>query len=231
MTQNTGTPTTVVLVRHGETPGNRDQRYQTYDTPLSETGRVQAARVAERLVAAGPFAALYTSDLERTHETARAIGVALGLAPVTTAALRELDTGDHKGRPRAEVEAEAPGWLAAWVEGGGRERMPGPEGEGVAEVYARATAFFDEVCARHPGERVVLVSHGWTLAVLLAQIHGWDHHDAFAERRIALHNTAVSVVEVDADGARRCLLLGCTAHLSETPGLPLLVSEVRSAEA
>src|SRR5436309_13776547 len=87
-------PTTLVLVRHGETAGNRDRRFQTYDTPLSDTGRAQAQRVAERLAAEGPFDALYASDLARTRETAEAIGARLGLTPVFTPALRELDTGD-----------------------------------------------------------------------------------------------------------------------------------------
>ena len=205
--------TTAYLVRHGET--RRDRRFATDDTPLSEQGRTQAAKVAARLAAEGPFHALYTSDLRRTHETALAIGAALHLEPVTDRALRELDTGDYKGRPLGEVEAERLGWLAAWIGSGGRERMSGAGGEGVAEVHARVTAFFREMLARHPGERVVVVSHGWTLAVLLAHAYDWDQHAAFAARGFAVPSAAVSVVEVDRAGTHRCTLLGDIAHLSD----------------
>lgn len=207
--------TTVYLVRHGATAGDRDRRFATDDMPLSAQGHAQAEKVAARLAREGTFHALYTSDLRRTYQTARAIGAALHLEPVPERALRELDLGEYKGRLLAELEAERPGWLAAWIEAGGRERMPGTGGEGVAQVHARVTAFFGDLRARHPGERVVVVSHGWTLAVLLAHVHDWDHHAAFAARRITLPNTAVSIVEVDATGAHCCTLLGDSAHLGD----------------
>src|SRR5262245_61361117 len=191
-------PTTLVLVRHGETAGNRERRFQTYDTPLSDTGRAQAQRVAERLAAEGPFDALYASDLARTRETAETIAARLGLTPVFTRALRELDTGDFKGMLRDEIDARQPGHLQGWIAAGGAERMPGEAGECVADVHARTAAFLEEVCARHPGGRVLLVSHGWALSILLYHVHGWDRTESFAAQRISLNNTAVSVVEVDA---------------------------------
>ena len=60
-------PSVLVLVRHGETAGNRNGHYQTYDTPLSDVGRAQAARLAERLRREGSARALYASDLARMH--------------------------------------------------------------------------------------------------------------------------------------------------------------------
>src|SRR6266508_5573786 len=111
----------LVLVRHGETAGNRDGRYQTYDTPLSDLGRAQAARVAERLAAEGPVHALYSSDLTRTMETAAVIGARLGLRPIPERALRELDVGAWKGYAHAEIEGGYPGGLTAWIAAGGSE--------------------------------------------------------------------------------------------------------------
>lgn len=205
--------TTIVLVRHGETMGNRDRRYQTYDTPLSDLGRAQAVKVAERLASESPAVALYTSDLLRTRETAEAIGARLGLTPIPTPRLRELDTGAFKGRMHAEIEAETPGFIEGWVTSGGRGRLPGVEGESVADVAARMQAQFDEMVQRHRGERVIAVSHGWAISILLAHIHGWDLHEAFAERRVQLQNTAVSVAEITTSNERTCTLLGCVAHL------------------
>lgn len=204
-------PTTVYLVRHGETEGNRVRRYQPYNTPLSEEGRRQAQFVAERLAAEGPFVALYTSDLSRTQETAAIIAAQLGLVPIPDPRLRELDPGDWKGSLYDEIETHFPGHREQWIASGGLERLPGAEGESTAEVRERVTAAFDEVVARHPGAQVILVSHGWALAILLAAIHDWGHADAFREQRIRLGNTSVSVVEVA--GRRRCTLLNCTRHL------------------
>ena len=211
-------PTTLILVRHGETQGNREGRFQTYDVPLSKEGRAQAERVAARLAAGPRVHAIYSSDLRRTMETAAIIGARLGLAPVADPALRELDVGDWKGVMRTELEERHPGFLEQWVAGGGVERMPGPAGECVADVARRVSAFFDAVVARHRGERVVLVSHGWALTILLAYVHGWDHAEAFSSRRVILGNTALSIVEVDEAGERRCTLLGCTEHLDEAVG-------------
>lgn len=213
-------PTTVYLVRHGETPGNRLRRYQPYDTPLSEQGREQARLVAERLAhpGEGPFTALYASDLARTMETARTIGARLGLQPIPEPRLRELDTGDWKGTLYEEIEARYPGRRDAWIGAGGLERMPGATGESTGDVYARVTAAFDEIVARHAGDRVIAVSHGWALAMLMAAVHGCDHAEAFREQRFQFSNTAVSVVEVDAEGVRRCTLLNCTRHLPVLAG-------------
>lgn len=215
--------TQVYLVRHGETPGNKLRRYQPYDTPLSDDGRDQARHVAERLAADGPFSALYTSDLARTMETATMIGARLGLAPIADRRLRELDTGDWKGSAYTDVEERFPGHRDRWIAGGGVERLPGAAGESTTDVIGRMSTAFDDLLARHPGERLIAVSHGWALALLLAAIHTWDPAESFRDQRIQLGNTAVSIVEVDPDGARRCTLLGCVEHLppvATTDGSP-----------
>ncbi len=207
--------TTLVLIRHGETAGNREGRFQTYDTPLSDVGRAQAVRLAERIVSEWPVQAIYTSDLARAWETAVILGGRLGLTPSVDPALREVDVGDWKGLLRAEVEDQYPGGFQGWLAGGGLERLPGEAGECIEDVARRVAACIDRIVAAHPGERVVVISHGVTLAVLLSQIHGWDRVEALVGRRVQLGNTAVSIVEVDIAGERRCVLLGCTAHLDE----------------
>ena len=203
--------TEIYLVRHGETPGNRYRRYQPYDTPLSDDGRGQARRVADWLAAAGPFTALYTSDLARTMETAAAINAKLDLEPIQDPRLRELDTGDWKGAMYTDIETRYPGHRDRWIAAGGIERLPG--GESTTDVHTRMLSALDNIIAHHPGERVIVVSHGWALALLLYAVHGWDHAEAFRDQRIQLHNTAVSVLHITADGARTCALLNGTQHL------------------
>ncbi|HZU76136.1 MAG TPA: histidine phosphatase family protein [Dehalococcoidia bacterium] len=210
--------TTLYLVRHGETMGNRVRRYQPYDTPLTDEGRAQARLVAARLAEEGPFAALYASDLTRTLETAAAIGEQLGLRLVPDPRLRELDCGDWKGVLYTEIEARFPGHRERWIAAGGLERLPGPEGESTTDVHARVTAAFNEYVTRHAGGRVILVSHGWALGMLLAAIEDVHYADAFREQRYQFGNTSVTIVEVDNGGVRRCSLRNCTRHLVVAAG-------------
>ena len=212
---------TIYLVRHGETEGNREARIQPYETPLSSRGLEQAHLVAERLAAEDPFTALYTSDLTRARQTAGLIGESLGIQPMPDSRLRELDMGDWKGYLHAEVGRHFAYSRDEWVAGGGLERLPGAAGESTTDVVARmSTAFWDAVRS-HPDERVILVSHGWALMLLLAALFGEDHAAAFREQRRRLANTSVTVFEAEAEIACVCSLLDCTQHLDGTEVTPL----------
>jgi probable phosphoglycerate mutase len=206
-------PTRLVLVRHGETASNRERRFQGYDVPLSAIGREQAARVAARLTDAGPVDALYTSDLARAAETAAVVAVRGRRRPVIDRALRELDVGDLKGRLHREFEQEYPGGYEGWIAGGGSPRLPGPAGESLDDLVARAVPVLERLLAGHPGERVIVVSHGLTLGVLLAHAHGWDQREAFATRRVRFLNTAVSEIHQDTAGRLTCPVVACVDHL------------------
>ena len=71
--------TRVLAIRHGETAWNVDTRIQGHlDIPLNDTGRWQAARLAQAL-AGERIAAIYSSDLQRAHATAQALGAATGV--------------------------------------------------------------------------------------------------------------------------------------------------------
>ena len=205
--------TQLVLVRHGETPANRDRRFQPYATPLSDLGRAQAARVGERLAAGPPASALYTSDLARAAETAAIIGAHLGLDPRVAPVLRELDVGDLKGHPHGVAEGIHPGGYEGWIAGGGLARLPGPDGECLDDLVARVVPWLVGLHAAHPGQRVVVVSHGLTLGVAIAHLLGWEQREAFRTRRVRLLNTAVTEIELATAGPAQCRLLACAAHL------------------
>ena len=100
--------TTLLLVRHGETDWNRDERFQGQaNPPLNETGRAQAVGLSVAL-AATPLGAVYTSPLERAFVTAEIIAAPHDLEPVMVAQLREMYDGSWEGLTRAEVEARFP---------------------------------------------------------------------------------------------------------------------------
>ncbi|HEX9371110.1 MAG TPA: histidine phosphatase family protein, partial [Roseiflexaceae bacterium] len=99
--------TTFFVIRHGETDWNLNGRWQGHaDVPLNQVGRVQARRLADRLLRDGArIDAIYSSDLKRAWETARAVAAALDLAPRLDPSLREIDVGSWSGLTSTEVLA------------------------------------------------------------------------------------------------------------------------------
>ena len=93
------------LVRHGETDWNLTERIQgQVDVPLNATGRRQVSHLAKRLTDL-PLDAIYSSDLARTHETARIIAADRDIAIATDPDLREFSFGEWEGLTAEEIEA------------------------------------------------------------------------------------------------------------------------------
>ena len=112
--------TRLIAIRHGETAWNVDTRIQgQLDIGLNEHGHWQA-RQAARALAEEPIAAIYSSDLSRAFDTARAIGAAVGLDPTPHIGLRERAFGIFEGRTWAEIETNWPDDTRRW-----RDREPG----------------------------------------------------------------------------------------------------------
>src|SRR5213592_1883065 len=89
----------LLLVRHGETVWNQENRWQGQaDVPLSENGQAQAQCLAQRLLAERrQIHALYTSDLSRAFRTAEIVGTTLGMTPLREEGWREMDIGRWSG--------------------------------------------------------------------------------------------------------------------------------------
>ncbi len=147
----------VLLLRHGQSEWNAQQRWQGHgDPPLTELGRVQAREAAARLASAR-IARIVTSDLLRAAETASVIGTLLGLAPERDARWRERDIGTWAGFTRDEIEARWPAEYAHFRSDDEHARPGG--GESDAMLRARAHDALTALRARHPGVRVLVVTH------------------------------------------------------------------------
>ncbi len=148
----------LLLVRHGQSVWNADNRWQGQaDPPLSELGEEQARDAAERLGDVA-FSADVASDLRRARRTAEILAEALRLQVRVDAGLREIDVGDWTGLTRAEIEARWPGELAAWSEG--RSESP-LGGETRTHLVDRARASLARLATAVPaGDRVLVVTHG-----------------------------------------------------------------------
>ena len=156
---------TVLLARHGETDDNRPPlRFQGWrDTPLNDTGRRQAAELAERVVSEG-IDSLWSSDLVRASETAAIVGARLGVEVRLDARLREANRGRWEGRLFEDVARDEPTLYAEWMRAGDGWRFPG--GESLLEQQQRVHACVEDI--RATAELPALaVCHGGSIRVML----------------------------------------------------------------
>lgn len=190
--------TQIVLVRHGETDWNRENRFQGHaDPPLNETGRAQARDLATDL-RGERFAAVYTSPLRRAHETALILGGAFALAPIPDPALKEVDVGSWSGLTRAEVETRHPEGFARWLAYG----HGWDDGETYDELGARVVTGLVSIAARHAEASVLAVTHGGPIRSALAAAE----RVSFDEARRSIHvvgNCAVVRLAVREGALRR----------------------------
>lgn len=153
--------TRFLIVRHGQTEWNVAGRIQGHrDSPLTAEGRAQARAVAARL-AGEPLAALYSSDLGRTVDTATPTAHALGLPIATDPRLRERALGVFEGLTFGEAEARFPDRFARYKRRDPHEDMD--TGESLLQMRARVDAALRDYAARHPGGTVMVVTHGGVL--------------------------------------------------------------------
>ncbi len=186
------------MARHGETDWNRESRFQGHaDTQLNESGREQAQELADRL-ARERITVVYASPLARALETAEIVAGRLGLDVETVEGLREVDVGSWSGLTRAEIEERFPEGFRRWIE----FDHGWDGGESYEELGVRVLAALRKLAARHPEERVLVVSHGGPMRAALASASASSYADA---RRLAkpIGNCDVAVFRFEEDELRR----------------------------
>jgi broad specificity phosphatase PhoE len=158
----------LILVRHGESAGNRDRIFalDPHSLPLTELGYAQARAAAALIARDFDAQVVISSPFIRARETARMIAEALQLPVAVEPNLYERDVGAHKGlsydslEGAADYDARQP-----WVF---RPR----EGESYLQVQARVAPILDRLAAEHPSKDVVIVSHGGVMMTLWAHVTG-----------------------------------------------------------
>jgi probable phosphoglycerate mutase len=166
------------------------------DIPLNEEGRRQAERLGIRM-SGEAWDFVYSSDLGRAMETARSAVGSLGLGVATDARLREVFLGEIEGTTEAERVIR---WGDNW-----RDLDLGEEPrEAVAD---RGVQAINEIADRHPGKRVLIVSHGGLLGLAVKRLIPHFETSEF------IRNTSVTVVRRTEEGRWECDLFNCTKHL------------------
>ena len=154
------------LLRHGETELGGGLR-GSLDDALTERGWAQ---MHAAVVEGGPWARVVSSPLQRCARFADELAQRLELPLELEADLQELHFGAWEGQSAAalmETDAEALGlfWADPYA-------FTPPQGEPVAQFSARVLAAVERLHRAYAGQRVLLISHGGVMRLLLAQARG-----------------------------------------------------------
>ncbi|TXS54930.1 bifunctional RNase H/acid phosphatase [Streptomyces sp. t39] len=206
-----GTPSTFVLLRHGETALTPEKRFSGSggsDPVLSPAGRRQADAVAAALAARGTVQSIVTSPLRRCRETAQTVAERLGLPVTVDEGLRETDFGAWEGLTFAEVRERHPDDLDAWL--ASPKAAPTGGGESFATVARRVAATRERLLAAHRGRTTLLVTHVTPIKTLVRLALGAPPEALF---RMELSAASLSAVAYYADGNASLRLLNDTSAL------------------
>src|SRR5262249_27340957 len=157
--------------------------------------------------------AAYCSRLSRAVETARIVTDACGLEVVPRDGLQEIDHGHWEGLARVDVETRFHDEYTAWEADPFTFAPHGGE-SGVA-VLARALPVVRDIVVRHPGERVLVVSHKATIRLVLSSLLGFDARGY--RDRLDQAPASLNVLDFKDPVRVRLMLFNDTSHYSGTP--------------
>lgn len=201
----TPAPTLVLFVRHGQTPTTgKVLPGRAPGLHLGDTGRAQAEAAGERVATVGGIAAVYASPMERTRETAAPIAAAVGRRVRTAKGLTECDFGEWTGRRLGDLRRRRE-WRQVQT-APSTFRFPG--GESFTEMQTRICSQVADLVDRHPGERIVAVSHADPIKAAVAQAQG-IHLDLF--QRLVISPCSITPV-LYGQGPPIVLAVNSTGH-------------------
>jgi len=212
-----------LLIRHGESQGNREWRLQGQrEYSMTERGRCQAEALARRL-ARCQIAAVYSSPLRRAQETAAVIAEALGLAVRVLPGVEEYDFGELSGLTWWEIHKRAPA-VAADAASRSAEYPHYPGEEGRESFRRRVCDALWGLREGHHGETVAVVTHAGVIGAFLMDVLARPYRRPMP---FVVENSSITVVETPTGrgwpGAPPAVLasLNDMCHLSavgEAPG-------------
>ena len=205
-------PTTrLYLVRHGATPLTAEDRFSgEIGVDLSDDGRAQVEHLAARVQRDG-IAAIYSSSMARAVETATIIGRQCGLEVQRRDGLQEIAHGHWEGMTRRDVEQQFANEYAQWSEDPFTFAPEGGE-SGVA-VLARALPALRDIVVRHPGSKVLVVSHKATIRLLLSSLLGFDARGY--RDRLDQAPACLNILDFRDPVHARLMLFNDTSHYSQ----------------
>ncbi len=205
------TSTHILLIRHGQSEGNAEGRFGGHSaTPLSPKGHQQALATAKAL-AGESLAAIYSSDLTRTLETARPLANLTGLKVQPTEAFRERSVGVMEGLTFEDAAEKHPEQYAALLRRDFEHVLTG--GESYRQLLDRAWQKLDEIIAEYNGGKIAIFSHTGTICILTLHLMGALDAPQLKPVWVATSNCGISRFDLHSDGFLRIVALNDTSHL------------------
>jgi probable phosphoglycerate mutase len=204
--------TRIFLVRHGQSQGNAEGRFGGHTaTPLSSRGRRQA-EAAARTLASERITAIYSSDLERTTQTAEPLSRLTGLKVKRTTAFRERGVGVMEGLTFEEAAEQHPEQYAALIRRDFEHIILG--GESYRQMLDRASEKLDQAIAEHRGGRICVFSHTGTICILTLHLMGALDAPELRPVWVSTANCGITRIELRTDGFVRVIAVNDTRHLT-----------------
>jgi ribonuclease H / adenosylcobalamin/alpha-ribazole phosphatase len=191
----TGTPTRLVLLRHGQTVLSVDRRYSGRGNPeLTELGLEQAAAAAQHVGGMSDIVAIVSSPLGRARQTADVASQVLKLPVRVHEGITETDFGEWEGLTFREAAQRDPELHRRWL---GDTSVAPPGGESFDAVHRRIARARDELIATYGGATVLVVSHVTPIKTLLRMALDSGPELLF---RLHLDLASLSIAEFYPDG-------------------------------
>ena len=200
--------TTIILVRHGQTAWNREERFRGHaDIPLDEVGLAQAQAVAKRIALQWKPDAIYAGSLSRTLQTAEPTAQSFHLTVHPEPDLVDVDCGSWQGFSPDEVRTKWPAEYETYLHSPREFQFPG--GESLETARLRALRKVNEIVKAHEGQTVMLVSHTALNRLILLSVLGLDSSGLWRMRQ---DTCAINAFEAE-NGIFTLTLLNETSHL------------------
>ena len=186
--------TRLIFIRHGQSEANLQNRFagQT-NVPLTELGQSQAKKAAEYIIKHEKIDKIYSSDLQRAHNTAVPVSELTGIPINDVKELREICAGIWEGRLANEIEIEYEQEFRTWRKDYANARLPG--GESVQEVYERVVPFVKKIAKENDGLTLLFASHASPIRAVECNSRGfgWERMSEVS----FVNNSAISIFEYE----------------------------------
>ena len=169
----------IILIRHFKTQTNSDGRILGWgDSPPCQDWRIDFDYVDALLTEQGvDFDAVYSSDLERSRQTAKLHARVLGMATVnSTAELNEVNYGKLQQKRKSWVGDNYPKHKKD-------PDMVYPGGESFRQMQQRSVRFLSALVKAHPKQSALVVAHAGVIRGVISHFLGLEYADNL-ERRI-----------------------------------------------
>jgi len=178
--------TEIILIRHGETEWNSQKRMQGHsNSDLSSVGQAQIQALGQWMKNL-PFDLIYSSDSLRAKQTAESITQFSGHELQIDQRLREKNLGVFEGLTSEEARERHPEVFRLFKTAGSKYVID--EGESTQQLQDRALEIVNEIRIKHPEERVLLVTHGGFIRVVMKHSLGLSLE---TPTRFLIRNTGV----------------------------------------